>query len=427
MKIMQKKIMLLAISMALAFLFAEVFFRAYYSQTGKILAKDDEEFCLKELKLKRLPTDNEIFANFSRTDRWDYDPIIGATRKKNFNKDPQVTFKVRGETVTLLLYDQQHHNSKGMSSINEYSVEKPGNVTRIALFGDSFTCGDQVPILFNMGGLLEKFIPNSEVLNFCVSGKGIETMYARYMLEGKNYSPDIVWFNIFVDDISRPFGCSLEVPNLTIVDGKLAFGPRKYLTPQDVYYNYLPPSIESYFLKHLQKTIYEINKKERTMKKGFVLLSKILDEVQQQTTADNVSFIVAGIQAPNPDKLFIEYYAALEHLVLSKNISFYDSEKYLQNYSSRYFNQSFYYFREGRGLGHFSVIGNSLFAQGMKNFMSSKNLIPKSKDYMFANFKAPNVMLLIPEDFDKNEQNFRVIQPYAIAGNISKVYGIEES
>ena len=59
--------------------------------------------------------------------------------------------------------------------------------------------------------------------------------------------------------------------------------------------------------------------------------------------------------------------------------------------------------------------------------MSSKNLIPKSKDYMFANFKAPNVMLLIPEDFDKNEQNFRVIQPYAIAGNISKVYGIEES
>ncbi len=411
-----KKIVLLIASIIVSLLIAEGVVRAYYWRTGSFVAADDTEFCLKELKLKRLPTDGEIFRNFSRTDRWDYNPVYGATSRKNYNHDRQITVFVNGRPITLRMYEQQHYNSKGMSNIREYALKKPSNASiRIVLFGDSFTCGDQVPAKFNIGHLLEEFIPNSEVLNFCVSGTGIETMYARYALEGKNYTPDAVWFNIFVEDLSRPFGCELDVPNIIVDNGRIIFGSRKYLTPRDVYEKYVPSKLESYLLKHILWVYNQRTSHTRNQQKGLKLLDVMLDELKRQTTEQNTTLFVSAIQAPNPDKSRIADYNAIKQLVLKKHILFFSSDEYLKNNSRKYMNQSFYYFREGRELGHFSVIGNALHAQGMKNSMAAAGIIQRTKDYYFANFQSANIMLLIPEDLSPNNENFSTIRPYVVS------------
>ncbi len=121
------------------------------------------------------------------------DPAIGLTLKPNYTNDKIVV--VNG--TKRIYYGSHHHNSKGMNNIEEFSLAKPKNISvRIAIFGDSFTCGPDVSVIFSTANLLKEMIPNSEVLNFCVPEAGIDTMFSRYVFEARNYSPDIVIFNL---------------------------------------------------------------------------------------------------------------------------------------------------------------------------------------------------------------------------------------
>ncbi|MBI4147786.1 SGNH/GDSL hydrolase family protein [Candidatus Woesearchaeota archaeon] len=423
-KIFVKKIVLLTATLLVLFIAAEIFFRAYYSYTGQFVAADDIEHCLKELKLKKLPTDKVNFVNFTRVDRWDYDPLIGATSKKNYNEDHIERQIVNGKTIHQIMYDQHHHNNQGMVNLENFTLYKTANVSvRIALFGDSFTCGDQAPLLYSMGYVLKALINKSEVLNLCVSGRGIDTMYARYILEGKNYSPDVVWFNIFVDDLARAFVCPLETPNLTIANGRLVLGPRLYRNAKELYDKYQPPTVESFFVKHALSVYDQHTRHARNMAKGLALLDVMLNEMKRHTKEANSTFFVSAIQAPNPNPLQVYYYQQIKELATRKNIPFFDSNTYFKTNNELYHNQSFYYFKEGRGLGHYSVIGNALHAQGMKEVMASTGIIPITTNYYFANFHASNPLLLIPEDFGPNKQNFRTLLSYSISTeNVSTLY-----
>lgn len=62
---------------------------------------------------------------------------------------------------------------------------------RVALFGDSFVHGDDVPLDESWAGLLEETV-DAEVLNFGVGGYGNDQAYLRWLLVGQRYSPDVV-------------------------------------------------------------------------------------------------------------------------------------------------------------------------------------------------------------------------------------------
>lgn len=376
------------------------------------------------MKIDNLPTDTKrgYFVNFKRSGVWEDDPVIGATLKKNYTEDKIYPIVINGEAKTLVIYGEHHHNSQGMSNRDDFSLKKPDTVSlRIALLGDSLTCGDQAPLLFNMGSILKELIPKSEVLNFCVPAKGIDTMYARYVIDAKKYKPAVVFFNIYIDDIQRPFGgCQIETPNVTVNNGRIVIGPRKYPTLKDFYEKYQLAKYESYFIKHILWVYDEHTRYSRNMRQGYDLFNVMLDDLKEQTKEQNQTFIVSLIQVgERPIKpIYREYYNKLVQLLKAKNVTFFDSEKYFETKRIAYRNQSFYYlqgiYKQDEIIGHFSPIGSALFAQGMKNTLEDIGRVNKTINYNFANFdENMQLLYLIPEDVNLQLQGYiRTISPF---------------
>lgn len=99
-------------------------------------------------------------------------------------------------------------NSAGIRSRpNEYQLSPPDGILRIALFGDSFTHGDEEPFDETWGNFLEddliKAGISAEVLNFGVPGYGIGQAYLRWKSVGQKYSPRIVVFGFQPENIKR--------------------------------------------------------------------------------------------------------------------------------------------------------------------------------------------------------------------------------
>lgn len=100
------------------------------------------------------------------------------------------------------------YNSSGIRSDGtEYSLTPRENVLRIAIFGDSFTEGDEVPYESTWGHYLETYLNeagvDAEVLNFGVSAYGMDQALLRWKKQGKKFSPNIVIFGFQAENALR--------------------------------------------------------------------------------------------------------------------------------------------------------------------------------------------------------------------------------
>lgn len=84
------------------------------------------------------------------------------------------------------------------------TIERDRNKKLIALVGDSFTFGEEVPYDETWGARLERLLNDRfQVLNFGVPGYGIDQMYLRYMRDVRMWKPDIVIFGFISNDVVR--------------------------------------------------------------------------------------------------------------------------------------------------------------------------------------------------------------------------------
>jgi hypothetical protein len=100
------------------------------------------------------------------------------------------------------------YNTQGIRSPNPaFSPAAAEGVLRIALFGDSFTHGDDVPIEVSFGQVLEKQLNEAgipaEVLNFGVGGYGIDQAMLRYREHGAAFAPDLVILGFAPENLKR--------------------------------------------------------------------------------------------------------------------------------------------------------------------------------------------------------------------------------
>lgn len=136
----------------------------------------------------------------------------------------------RGARETRMIYDPHtawsprpnsdshagmyHYNSRGIRSAldeagkkKEYRQLPTAGKLRIALFGDSFTHGDDVPLHETWGDLLEKQLIadgiSAEVINFGVSAYGMDQAFLRWRQLGKQFSPHIVLFGFQAENVNR--------------------------------------------------------------------------------------------------------------------------------------------------------------------------------------------------------------------------------
>lgn len=100
------------------------------------------------------------------------------------------------------------YNSQGIRSpVEAYSDQPDSGTLRIALFGDSFTHGDDVPLEESWGFVLEEMLNDggirAEILNFGVGGYGIDQAMLRFTRMGAAFSPHVVIFGFAPENLKR--------------------------------------------------------------------------------------------------------------------------------------------------------------------------------------------------------------------------------
>ena len=98
-------------------------------------------------------------------------------------------------------------NSSGLRATREYAQAPAADTLRLALFGDSFTAGDdvsddevwgqQLEIMLNEAGI------RAEVLNFGVGAYGMDQAFLRWQEHGRHFAPDIVIFGLQPENLAR--------------------------------------------------------------------------------------------------------------------------------------------------------------------------------------------------------------------------------
>jgi hypothetical protein len=94
-------------------------------------------------------------------------------------------------------------NVQGIRGDREYSRQPGAGVVRIAAFGDSFTHASQVANADTWEERLTGRLPNLEVLNFGVGGYALDQAYLRYLRDGAQFAPDIVFIGFMSENIRR--------------------------------------------------------------------------------------------------------------------------------------------------------------------------------------------------------------------------------
>ena len=101
-------------------------------------------------------------------------------------------------------------SAEGLRSATQGEAMRDGlGDCRIALVGDSFTFGNDVRFADTWGYRLEQRLSNGcRVLNFGVSGFGIDQMYLRYMRDVPSWKPTLVVLSFINHDLFRAMGSS---------------------------------------------------------------------------------------------------------------------------------------------------------------------------------------------------------------------------
>ena len=109
-------------------------------------------------------------------------------------------------------------NGAGIRAQREFSQQPPPDHLRIALFGDSFTAGDDVSDDEVWGARLELLLRaagiQAEVLNFGVGAYGMDQAFLRWRHQGKAYEPDIVIFGLQPDNLKRNLNVFRQLMNI---------------------------------------------------------------------------------------------------------------------------------------------------------------------------------------------------------------------
>ena len=125
--------------------------------------------------------------------------------------DPDLGWSVRPNSQSA--HGLYFSNSKGVrtSSSRRETLQEPAPGTiRIAIFGDSFTHGDDVSYEESWGAILEDKLKqrglHAEVLNLGGLGYAIDQAFLRWRKHGKHLNPDLVVFGFQHSNIKRNMG-----------------------------------------------------------------------------------------------------------------------------------------------------------------------------------------------------------------------------
>ncbi|MCI5056493.1 MAG: SGNH/GDSL hydrolase family protein [Flavobacteriales bacterium] len=108
------------------------------------------------------------------------------------------------------------HERNGIRVLDSSNVIDSNNTKfRIALFGDSYIYGDEVPFQGTIGAQLQALLDtNSEILNFGIGGGGMDQALLRLKHQGKYFNPDVILFGFQPENVMRNGNIFRSIYNL---------------------------------------------------------------------------------------------------------------------------------------------------------------------------------------------------------------------
>jgi hypothetical protein len=99
------------------------------------------------------------------------------------------------------------YNADGIRCNNILTSYSEKKELRIAIFGDSYSHGDEVKFENTIGNYLESLLLNegidAEVINFAVSGYGMDQAFLRWQQINEEFNPDIVILGVQFENVKR--------------------------------------------------------------------------------------------------------------------------------------------------------------------------------------------------------------------------------
>lgn len=258
-----------------------------------------------------------------------YDPFLGWAYRPNSLR--------QGGIFTV--------NSAGIRSRREYARVPPDDTLRIALFGDSFTAGEdvgdeetwgrQLEIRLNEAGL------RAEVLNFGVGGYGMDQAFLRWERLGKGFAPDLLVFGLQPENLKRnvnvfrqalnprPGALPFSKPRFILQNDELALVNSPALPPEqliDIYASFGSQTLAAYEL-HYQSHEYVSPWWAPSRLAGFLHALLTPDE-------ESPRFYEADTEAGRLGKAIIEAFAADAK---AQNASFAVAHLPLRSHLERYY------------------------------------------------------------------------------------------
>jgi hypothetical protein len=135
-------------------------------------------------------------------------------------------------------------NSAGIRSDREYSNAKPERVFRILVCGDSMAAGQFLSNEHRFSELLERRIPNLEVVNLALEGSGTDQQLLLFEQVGLQYDFDLVLLLPFLQNIRRNMADSREGRDPVTLERVLIPKPRYELVDQKLVLRNVPVPAE---------------------------------------------------------------------------------------------------------------------------------------------------------------------------------------
>jgi hypothetical protein len=127
-------------------------------------------------------------------------------------------------------------NSQGMRGKREYDQQRPPNMKRGMVLGNSFSAGYGVNDDETYASHLERMLSDTEVLNLAVPGYGVDQAILRWEQMGRQYDPNFVILGVFVPGVHRIAGTwwfDAPKPKFQIEGGVLALSQEALPTIED--------------------------------------------------------------------------------------------------------------------------------------------------------------------------------------------------
>ncbi len=403
----KKNLLLLITAFFVGFLLCEIIVRIYAAHTGITIASSEEKSCHKNI-YDHVSDESDPY-RFSPyfpdyLEYWEYYGIRPKAHWSYGNVETEVTLQ-DGQTVHAIVYDM-NTNGQHMRAIKDVLAQKNPNTLRIAALGDSFTWGDDVPLLFSYPALVEELIPETEVLNFGMTATGIDAMYFRWKYEALSFDPDVVLFAIYIDDIRRAYPC-LNKPKMSVEDGELVITNMPPPSFKEIYEAYEEPKTYSYFIDYvIYQLRYKGEAKQKQYDHGFEILDLILQEVKTQSEKDRTHFMVLLIEGGNDhinDAVELEAIERLKTLLEENEISYVSANAIFEQEN---FTPTDY---DHERIFHFMPEGYGLLAQGIINTLEQERIIPEQKDYFFA-YDSDYALLTLTNK--QNSSDVKLVAPF---------------